>query len=329
MKKTGKNIFFILLAVIFLIFAFSPVYALAAEKADGGTFLPEGLVPCGTARNPTPCEPCHIFSLLQKILNFFWWGISVPVATLMLAYGGFLIMLPSLGGDAGMLTRGKKVLTNTLIGILIVFFAWLGIDTIIKVLSGQNLISGETAKIVGPWNQLECKASPSSSHPSGPPLSFSAPAPSAERLERQKELCPTCVTIGNVPTKPKSCAETSAGQVCRVDNTLNDRLAQLNQLLGRPSVYWWVTESWPPTVTHQNPCHNTGTCVDANLRGSYDGNPQEVANFIKKCGEAGLNCVYEVRDQSKKDSLVRSGVPVQSVLVVQQITGQHFSVYLR
>ncbi len=119
-----------------------------------------GLVTCGgTGQNP--CTICDIFVLLQNILNFLWWYISIPLATLMLAYAGFLLMIPSLGsGSPPMITKGKKVLKNTVVGIIIIFFSWLFIDTIIKVIAGQELGSGQgAAKIFGPWNEVECKVS--------------------------------------------------------------------------------------------------------------------------------------------------------------------------
>lgn len=329
--------------ISFLLFALVP-FALAAEQVGGGTFLPQGVVPCGTSKTPA-CQPCHIFVLGQNILNFLWWGLSIPIATLMLAYGGFLMMLPGgigevvtlgTGGEKSVkqINKGKKVLTNTLIGILIVFFAWLAIDTIIKVVAGQNLGSGATAKVLGPkgfgpWNKIPCEIKAPVAIPAQPLATPPPSRASVEVFEQQRGLCPTCVSLGNYPAKPGSCSGTASGQTCKVANTLNERLALLNKSLDKPLGYWWVTETFPPTVTHQNQCHDNGTCVDANLRGSYAGQPQEIANFIKKAGEAGLNAVYEIKDPAKKDALVGAGVPAQNILVVQQITGEHFSVYLK
>lgn len=130
----------------------------------------QGLVPCGTKDNPTPCSPCHIFVLVQNIYNFIIFKLAPPIAALMFVYGGFLMVVPGFGGEksANALTKGKKVITNTLIGLAIVFFAWLGVDTIIKILVGrQEVGSGVTAEILklgkggislGPWNKIECSA---------------------------------------------------------------------------------------------------------------------------------------------------------------------------
>lgn len=177
-KRPGKiiKIFaacFLFLAVGYLLFA--PVFVFAQNEPGGtepgatgpggsvpGGGLRTGFVPCGNIKNAqgviqNPCETCHIFVLGQNIINFLWWSISIPIATLALIYAGFLMIIP--GASSARLEKGKKVLTNTLIGIAIVFFAWLGIDTIIKLLAGQNLTSGAPANIqgYGPWNRIECQ----------------------------------------------------------------------------------------------------------------------------------------------------------------------------
>ncbi|GEM_PF-1532812 len=179
-RKWVKNLF----TICFLFFLLSAPFIISAVETDefrgSANRLPEeesgalggpsqsrpgvnsGFIPCGNIKNAdgviqNPCEPCHIFILGENILNFLWWKISIPIATLALIYAGFLMVIP--GASSSRLEKGKKVLTNTFIGIAIVFFAWLAIDTIIKLLAGQNLTSGEPAQIqgYGPWNKIECR----------------------------------------------------------------------------------------------------------------------------------------------------------------------------
>lgn len=162
-KKQGKiiklfTIYSLLLIVSYLLFA--PLAILANGDSSGsgqGGFIPCGNIKGDDGRILNPCEPCHIFVLGQNILNFLWRDISIPIAILALIYAGFLMIIP--GASSTRLEKGKKVLSNTLIGIAVVFFAWLAIDTIIKVLAGQNLTSGQPAQIqgYGPWNKIECQ----------------------------------------------------------------------------------------------------------------------------------------------------------------------------
>jgi len=88
-----------------------------------------------------------------------------------LAYGGVLMILPYIGGSAAMHEKGRKVITQALVGILIIFFAWLGIDTIIKVIASPSITNprqpGELfglfpGKYLFPWNKIECERASSS-----------------------------------------------------------------------------------------------------------------------------------------------------------------------
>lgn len=108
------------------------------------------------------CTLCDLFPMFDNMLKFVWLYITVPVATIMLVYGGFLMLIPTFGADgsAAMYTKGKKVLTRTIAGIAIVFFAWLAIDTIIKLLGGK-IVAGDRQFIsqgFGPWNEVNCTA---------------------------------------------------------------------------------------------------------------------------------------------------------------------------
>ena len=79
-----------------------------------------------------------------------------------------------------MYQKGIKILTNVAWGLVIVFFAWIIIDTIIKVVAGQSLTSGAPAVlpkeptspfqegplvginpvVFGPWNKIQCTRAP-------------------------------------------------------------------------------------------------------------------------------------------------------------------------
>lgn len=77
----------------------------------------------------------------------------------MLAVGGFMMLMPGLSGEkgAGSYSKGKKIITNTLLGIIIVFLAWLGIDTLMKAVHGFQYNEGGG---FGPWNAIQCQSLP-------------------------------------------------------------------------------------------------------------------------------------------------------------------------
>lgn len=121
------------------------------------------LVPCGTVNvpgQPNFCTVCDLFVLLQRIVNYIIIVVG-SIAALFLAYGGLLLLLPSVGaGGSGMYQRGKKVLTNTVIGIAIIFLSWVIIDTIMKAFLALNYTSdaGTGELSWAPWSQIYCTA---------------------------------------------------------------------------------------------------------------------------------------------------------------------------
>ena len=158
----------------------------------------EQLVPCtntlktysdGSGEVSNPCGVCEIFTLVKRVLDFIYYYVATPVAAIMLLYGGFLMATAALWGADP--TKGKKVLANALIGVLITFFAWLAIDTIIKLVANQSLTSDTPAVLFpagevsddfgidtskyGPWNEVKCKAT-------APVIFLAPPKPSSLSL---------------------------------------------------------------------------------------------------------------------------------------------------
>lgn len=127
--------------------------ALAAKEDQ--SIWTEGIVPC----KGLDCNACDAFKLVSKGLNLLWSGAAL-VGAAMLMYGGFLYFVNKPA-------EAKKVLTNTVIGIALAFLAWIGIDTIIKLLVSQKF-SGGAAEVLksqeggvvnyGPWNDITCQA---------------------------------------------------------------------------------------------------------------------------------------------------------------------------
>ncbi len=171
------------LLFLFSFILLSPLFSLHAHAA--------GLVPCqniitkssdGSVTVSDSCNVCQVFRLSQNILNFIYDVISIPLGAIMLLWGGILILTGGMRGDPGAAQRGKKILTNTLIGLGIAFFAWIAIDTIIKTLAG----GGNLFNAVGPWNKIECEAPGD--------VTFSAPP---------KPPAPPTPLPDNPPTAPK------------------------------------------------------------------------------------------------------------------------------
>lgn len=114
---------------------------------------------------------------------------------------------------------------------------------------------------------------------------------------------------------------------------LNASLVSKLQTLNRGVSGLVLTEVWPASRSHVNGCHSTGTCVDAVFSGTT---AREIADFIKKSKDAGLNSEYETFDSALAEEVRRLAPAGSRVLVLRRcqsntdtqcITGPHFSVY--
>lgn len=134
-----KKIFLIIFFVSLLI----PLISLAGTyQADGGNVCYEGLVPCGKPVNIggswedghcvggdiqcVRCQFCHLFVMLNAIIYFVLFQIVPPIAALMLVIGGIMFMFANLGeGGPQMLNQARKLISSVIIGLIIMFSAWL------------------------------------------------------------------------------------------------------------------------------------------------------------------------------------------------------------
>ncbi|MFC1700702.1 pilin [Patescibacteria group bacterium] len=104
-----------------------------------------GLVPCGEAGNP--CKLCHLWQLFDNVIDFIIFQIAIPGSVLLFVISG--VVLITAGGDQKKVLISKKIFTNTIIGLVIIFCSWLIIGTIINTLGGKTFEG-----IIGAWNKF-------------------------------------------------------------------------------------------------------------------------------------------------------------------------------
>ncbi len=250
----------------------------------------------------------NIISLLLTLAIVF-------VAPLMIAWAGFLFVVNPV--NAGGKEQAKKILTNTIVGIVIALAGWLIVDAIMAVLYKPNASNGGTTLTV--WYNLVtgsgdyCLQQAASGYVTGTP-------PPPPTVVVGVPGCPTCVSL---TSKGLTCKIASS---CTLDQTVANKLVSLkNNFSGT----WTVTEAFPPTVTHTNACHNNGTCIDAGFRGSTTYTDVNVAAFSTAASSAGLRPVFETFSCSLRDQARARGVTAYCVTDsgYSHITGNHFSVY--
>jgi hypothetical protein len=86
-----------------------------------------GLVPCGDN-----CGFTDLMTLIQKVISFILFALAVPIAAIMFAYAGFLLITS--GGEASQKTKAKKIFTNVAIGFIIAVAAWLIVKLVLSLL---------------------------------------------------------------------------------------------------------------------------------------------------------------------------------------------------
>ena len=109
----------------------------------------EGLVPCGTKVDDkgeitNPCGICNLFELISIIVNFITYKIAAPLATIMLIYGGVMLIIS--GGSEARKKQGLDAIWAAVWGLVIVFGAWLIVNTIINSLA--------ISEFQGGWNKF-------------------------------------------------------------------------------------------------------------------------------------------------------------------------------
>lgn len=115
------------------------------------------IIPCGTDITNTPdgpvianpCTICHIFELIQNIYNFLIIVITPPVAIFMVGLAGFY-WLTSAGNPAGF-SKGIQILKTTIIGLAMMYAAWLIVSFGINLIAQQVVQNGEVVYDPAIW----------------------------------------------------------------------------------------------------------------------------------------------------------------------------------
>lgn len=114
------------------------------------TTLAAGLVPCGGA-GEKPCQTCDVVTLVNNVVGWLVMILGVIAAILIVTAG---IRLVTSGGNASSKEAAKSMMTNLLIGYVIVLSGWLVIDYGLKAMLKQN------QGAFGVWNRISCVAQP-------------------------------------------------------------------------------------------------------------------------------------------------------------------------
>ena len=211
-------------------------------------------------------------------------AIATGLAVLMLIYAGIKYM--STDAFTGK-EEAKGIIENALWGLLLAISAWLIVATIDPKLVSFNL-SIPIQEIKGGL-------------PSG-------------GIGTGGGNCIDCVNIKDIAVKTGACGSSP----CSISPSMAGRLTDLNSKFP-----FRITEAYPPTRAHEDPCHAAGTCIDATISLNSATN---VKKFISDASASGLNAKFEVLNQGRYTELVNAGVPSANIMINASASGEHFHI---
>ena len=117
--------------------------------------------------------------------------------------------------------------------------------------------------------------------------------------------CTTCVPLDSaLPIK--------AGAGTSIAPAMNSKLVSLNGSLKTDSIAWQITEAYPATYGHLDPCHSNGTCVDAVVNGMTTPNTANATNiqkFVRDARQSGVSFIQmEVKTPGEVTAWAALGV---------------------
>jgi len=109
-----------------------------------------GLVPCG-GPGEDPCTVCHLFQLISNIINFIAFRFAPIVAAFLFVYAGIMMIVSA--GNPGKFQAATKMFWSVIIGLAIIYGAWLITNSIIQALAVKNNAATN-------WYDVDCTSSP-------------------------------------------------------------------------------------------------------------------------------------------------------------------------
>lgn len=244
-------------------------------------------------------------------------GIAAVLAFIVITWGGITYATSdALSGKAD----GKKHIENGIYGLLLVIGAWVILYTInpqilnFDLILPRSSIAEQSSSSGASGGGVGCRGG-DCSH------SYSYTNSKGEVVTINYKDCFGCVPANSFGLDIKT--KTINGTEAQLNTGIGNSLKSVQGSLGSGNTFK-VTETWPPTVNHQEQGQYDGTSVDVSL------NNPTVANikaFISAADTNGLIAQYEVKNETDRQNLIKQGVPAVSIITVGYITAGHLSVY--
>ncbi|TSC71215.1 MAG: hypothetical protein G01um101449_70 [Parcubacteria group bacterium Gr01-1014_49] len=287
-----------LFALLFIGLFALPSLAHAGGIPFFGPIIPEAYSRCAASWGLLITVINNIISLLLTLAIVF-------VAPIMIAYAGFLFVVNPVNASGK--EEAKKILTNTIVGIVIALAGWMIVDAIMAVLYNANTPVAGGA--IGTWVDLIG----SKGVPPCIPLKAS--------LEQVPSKLPTVEvvppTVGVVPPTGLVDASTAFScknpASCQVSAATKEKLDQMKNNLGASASEYQITETGVnTTVAHASGSNN----LDMSCHGPCS--PEQVKAAIAAWPGS---VKYETNSQSDYNAMISAGVSAANILGPTWFTG--------
>lgn len=110
----------------YLLLLLAPILASAQTSENYGGLLE------GVPKDPGKTSLCHIFLVMKNVINFLFFTILLPTAILLAIYIGVMYYFG--GDDPGKILKAQKTFKAMLIGLFIMFSAWLFVNLFMQLI---------------------------------------------------------------------------------------------------------------------------------------------------------------------------------------------------
>lgn len=240
----------------------------------------------------------NIISLLLTLAIVF-------VAPIMIAYSGFLFVVNPVNASGR--EEAKKILTNTIVGIVVALAGWMIVDAIMAALYNASAPVGKTNTTIGTWMDL---------------VGSKGVSPCIPLKASLEQVAPPVPGVAVVPTVPEvpavglekitafNCKNASS---CQTSADANAKLNQMKASLGAAASQYQITETGVnTTVTHASGANNLdmscyGPCSSSQVKAAIEAWPGSVK--------------YETASQNDYNAMIAAGVPAANILGPTWFTG--------
>lgn len=134
----------------------TPVGAQADDLVPGIQDDPSGIIQCGRP-GQRMCTLCDLIKGINTVIQYIM-KIAIGIAILAITIGGVMYVVSA--GDSGLIEMAKTTMKNAVIGFVLVFAAFLIINTTMQYLGTKKNAQGEPTFgfNITSWGQFDCTA---------------------------------------------------------------------------------------------------------------------------------------------------------------------------